>query len=154
MNKRRPTLHRITWTTEGLNFFLDVQGDVDDLRISQSERESGFAKGTLEDAKKLTDIIIAALGVVEHRVKLEKSYEVSFWFGAAKIVVGVSLNGSSPGPISDKLEQAFAEVGDVYVKNQEMWDDAQEVESDSDGESEDESDSEQDRSDMEEETMM
>ncbi len=129
MNKHRPTLNRISWTTVALNFFLELQWDIDELRISKGERKQGFAEGTLEDAQKLLQNIIKQLGVVEHRVRRYMEYQKDFWFVAIQDTTG---EFSDNIPESDKLEKAFNEVGDVYVKNQQMWDNAEEVKTDSD----------------------
>lgn len=147
MNKDRPTLNRISWTTVGLNFFIDLQGDIDDLRISKNERDQGFAKGTLEDAAKLTHIITNQIGVVEHRVRRAQEYEKGIWYAAIQEEPLVTNNNI---PESDKLELAFSQVGDLYVKNQQMWDDAQEVVTDDESDDEEEGNvSEEDGSDME-----
>ena len=63
MNKKKPTPDRVGWTTEALNFFLDFQEDIDNLRISKKDREEGFAAGTLRDANIICNQIIAKLGV-------------------------------------------------------------------------------------------
>jgi hypothetical protein len=150
MNKHRPTANRISWTTVGLNYFLEMQGDIDDLRITKNEREQGFARGTLEDAAKLTEMIVKQIGVVEHRVRRYKVYTKSFWYAA---IQDPTDEFPSYTPESDALEVAFAEVGDIYVKNQQMWDNAEEVESDEEV-YDDEQISDEDGSDMEDDVNM
>jgi hypothetical protein len=152
MNKNRPTLHRICWTTLGLNFFLEFQGDIDDMRITKKEREQGFASGTLEDAAKLTALFVKHIGVVEHRVKRYKPYTKSFWYAAIQDETSEFVNHT---PESDLLELAFNQVADIYVKNQQMWDDAEEVETDEENDEENDEDvSDEDGSDMEDNIVM
>ncbi len=60
MNKHRPTEERVSWTTTSLNLIMDVYHDVDDLRISHTDREEGFVKGTIADAAKITNHLVQA----------------------------------------------------------------------------------------------
>jgi hypothetical protein len=62
MNKNKPTARKVIWTTKALNFFLEMHGDIDNLRINKTEREGGFAAGTLEDAAKLCKFITKFIG--------------------------------------------------------------------------------------------
>ncbi len=62
MNKNKPTARRVIWTTKALNFFLEMHGDIDNLKIHSTQRSDGFATGTLEDAEKLCKFITKFLG--------------------------------------------------------------------------------------------
>ena len=57
MNKQKISRNRISWTVPALNNTMDIQHDIDNLRIEENEKEPGFVKGTLEDAIKITAYI-------------------------------------------------------------------------------------------------
>ena len=141
MNKRRVTAHRVTWTTEALNFFLEMHGDIDDMKISSANRVNGFPRGTLEDAQIIYQIIVDKIGVSSLRLAVTKEFRITFWYREPPAdLVHTEV-------MSDKLETAYNNVTDLYVTHQNMWDDAEEVNNDSDF-------SDSDRSDMEEEVLI
>ena len=45
MNKYKPTEHRLTWTAEGLNVFLPIYNDIEELQISKKNDNQQFANG-------------------------------------------------------------------------------------------------------------
>lgn len=57
MNKAKTTENRLSWTVPSLNHTMEIQHDIDNLRIEGDETEAGFVKHTLEDAYKITDHI-------------------------------------------------------------------------------------------------
>ena len=138
MNKKRPTPDWVGWTTEALNFFLDFQEDIDNLRISKKDREEGFAAGTLRDANIICNQIIAKLGVNPGDIMKAQVYKTDFWYSEV-----AKANVKEAEPESNKMETAFGKVGDLYVDHQKTWDNATEVEDiASDDEAEDMDDNE------------
>ena len=142
MNKNRPTARRVSWTTIALNFFLELYQDIEELRIRKKEREKGYAAGTLADADIIYNNVSKKLGVVKTRLDVVREYSVIFWY------VAIPANIGELPPPSDQLETAFGKVGEIYVKHQQTWNNAEEVELvDSEGESE------EDGSDMDDEDL-
>ena len=138
MNKKRPTSDRVGWTTEALNFFLDFQEDIDNLRISKKDKEEGFAAGTLRNANIICNQIIAKLGVNPGDIMKAWVYKTDFWYSEA-----AKTNVKEAEPKSNKMETVFGKVGDLYVDHQKTWDNATEVEDiASDDEAEDMDDNE------------
>ncbi len=64
MNKLKPIGKRVIWTTQALNFFLEMHGDIDNMKIQKNERTEGFAAGTINDANKLCKFITNNLGIL------------------------------------------------------------------------------------------
>ena len=123
MNKKRPTPDRVGWTTEALNFFLDFQEDIENLRISKKDREEGFAAGTLRDANIICNQIIAKLGVNPGDIMKARVYKTDFWYSEA-----AKANVKEAEPESNKMKTVFGKVGDLYVDHQKTWNNATEVE--------------------------
>ncbi len=76
MNKNRPTAYRVSWTTEALNFFLELHADIDDMKIRSAERVNSFANGILHDANLIFKHLVKILGVVPKRLNVVKRYSV------------------------------------------------------------------------------
>lgn len=123
MNKNRPTAGRVSWTTEALNFFLEFQEDIDNLRITKEDREQGFATGTMNDAMLIYNRIVEKLGVTNAEIMKYKVNQTNFWYSEEE----KSKVNNSP-PVSNTIKAAFGEVGDLYLKHQHTWDNAAEVE--------------------------
>ena len=57
MNEGRTTENRISWTIPALNFFMDVQHDLNSLRLTKKDCWATHVKSTLQDVIKLAKII-------------------------------------------------------------------------------------------------
>lgn len=57
MNRNKASRDRIDWTVPSLNNTMDLQHDIDELRIEEEEKEPVFVKGTIEDATKIAEYI-------------------------------------------------------------------------------------------------
>ena len=64
INGHCPTDNRISWTTEGLNIFLEIYRDFFNLCISKRDGGIKFVEGTMEDVNKLWLLIFRKFGVV------------------------------------------------------------------------------------------
>lgn len=49
MNKDRATENRIEWTTEGLNVFLPIYEDIQDLQIKNTNRAPNLSTGICQN---------------------------------------------------------------------------------------------------------
>jgi hypothetical protein len=58
MNKNKPTVNRIKWTTTALNHFIDLQHDIDSIKISKTKPTAAFVKNTQEDADNISNILL------------------------------------------------------------------------------------------------
>ena len=58
MNKGKTTEGRLKWTTLALNHFMDVQHDLDGLRISKKDQQVQFVQDTQKEADKITAVIV------------------------------------------------------------------------------------------------
>ena len=127
MNGHSPSPNRIGWTSIALNPCLRIQKGFRDLQITKESRQDGFVKGTLKDSKKLGDHICEILGTSASRCRMSRKWYSNWWYKEVGNAVEVE-------PISNRLEEAFQKVGDLYVKHQYIWDNAEEVEEVSDNE--------------------
>ena len=110
-----------------LNSCLRIQKGFRDLQISKESRQDGFVKGTLKDSKKIGDHICEVLGTNASKCRMNQKWYLNWWYkeiGAVEVLE----------PISNSLEVAFQKVGDLYVKHQYVWNNAEEVEEVSDNE--------------------
>ena len=120
MNGPSPTMSRIAWTTPALNHCLEIQQSVRDMQISSDTRANTFVNGTTEDSEKIEEYIISKLGVFIRTTSVRK-WRSNFWY--------LPNNGDETLPIvSDLLKIAFGKVGDLYLKHQNTWDEAEQVE--------------------------
>ena len=125
MNSHSPSPNRIGWTSIALNSCLRIQKEFRDLQISKESHQDGFVKGTLKDSKKIGDHICEVLKTNASKCRMNRKWYLNWWYkeiGAVKVLE----------PISNSLEVAFQKVGDLYVKHQYIWDNAEEVEEVSD----------------------
>lgn len=141
MNKKRPTPHRVEWSSEALNEFMPVHSDIDNLRITKEEREEGFANGTEDSANIMYRAIVRKLTLQHDTHTQQHAYRANFWYTK---VVKITQNKA----VSNLMEEAFNRVVDLYLKHQGTWDDAEEIEEFVEGED----DSEEEESSDEEET--
>lgn len=116
MNKYRPTVERIKWTTTALNHVIGIQQEVDNLQIKKEEREAGFVIGTQRDVNIIYEHIIANLGTSMEEIDIGRNYDPGFWYFDD---VDRQLSQDLP---SDKLELAFSEVPNWRSKHAELWD--------------------------------
>lgn len=137
MNKARTTKERIEWTSEGLNTFLPVYKDIEDLQIVKRDRGMVFVKGTAEDTRALLAYITGKF--VGQRLRTAREWDPSFWYE------------QDQPDLADKkipshyVEKSFRHVVDVYLRHQHGWDTTQQVEVVDFNESESESDSDDER---------
>ena len=121
MNKSRTTDNRVKWTTLALNWLLGLFEDVENLQIKKKDATNNFAKGTLQDAKKIYNIIAKRIGVEFKDVKVVRGWRANYWYEKDVEIANVV-------PPSNIVEKSFAEVADIYIKHQKTWDNAEEVE--------------------------
>ena len=138
MNKNRVTARRVQWTTEALNFFLVLHKDIEELQISGTEREDGLAKDTLQDAGIIYEEIIKELGSSPLEIEVNRRYSRFYFLKQPDVENSISV------PMSHELEHAYNNVTEMYVKHQNMWDNAEEVNLESDFSDSDRSDNEED----------
>ena len=110
-----------------LNPCLRIQKWFRDLQISKELRQDVFVKGTLKDSKKIGDHICEVLGTNASKCRMNQKWYLNWWYKEIRAVKVLE-------PISNSLEVAFQKVGDLYVKHQYVWDNAEEVEEVSDNE--------------------
>ena len=127
MNGHSPSLNRIDWTSIALNSCLRIQKGFRDLQISKESCQDGFVKGTLKDSKKIGDHICEVLEINTSKCQMNRKWYSNWWYKEIRVVEVLE-------PISSSLEVAFQKVGDLYVKHQYVWDNAEEVEEVSDNE--------------------
>lgn len=142
MNKNRVTANRVT--SEALNFFLEIHGDIDNLKISSTDREKGYAKRTLEDAELIYNNIVDKLGIAPTRIAATKHYRRAFWYN------DTISNMPVTEPMSNVLDSTYDKVQDLYEKHQNMWEvDGDQVMDESDDSDTDSDSANQSDSDME-----
>ncbi len=123
MNKHRPTLNRISWTTQALNFFMDIYDEIKQLKITKHDRSEGLVRGTAEDVDTICVYITNKLGVTSNRINRRKTYTTNYWYTNNQKKSVENIN-----PVSDNLAAAFEKVGDLYIKHQHTWDNTEKVE--------------------------
>lgn len=130
MNSTRNTDHRITWTTESLNFVLPLYEEIKKLRISKEDREATFVKGTLDDSAKITHVIVDRIGKLVARTNLnlleigtehddhtqEQEWDPAFWAPPTDAATIYKRNCPSV-----TLESAWNKVGDLFLQHSELW---------------------------------
>lgn len=136
MNKQKISRNRISWTVPALNNTMDIQHDVDNLRIEENEKEPGFVKGTLEDAIKITayikqvilrykSYIIKTNNAIQKLASSESGeYDATFWYQRAEHIPEPKKNKPhlrEALPPSDKLEKAYAEVPTWHARHKKVW---------------------------------
>lgn len=126
MNKNRSTLGRISWTTESLNFFMEIAHDIAGLREKKDSNDITFIKGTKEDVSMIENMLTAKIGdlniqLLARRPKVTQ-YSTRYLYNWNK-----SVDVTEQTPPSDLLEAAFSRVADTYIEHQESWDDASRV---------------------------
>jgi hypothetical protein len=126
MNGSSPTLSRISWTTLALNHCLVIQQSIKDLQISSESRKEKHVKGTAEDSDRIFNFLNLKLGLFV-RSTSKRAWHSNFWYPPETEEEGLPIP-------SDQLETAFGKVGDLYLKHQEGWDEAEAVEANSDSE--------------------
>jgi hypothetical protein len=127
MNKNRPTVERVSWTTTALNHFLVLYEDLMSLQITKEERNTEFANGTQQDVGLIYQVISKKMRTDPREVSRKIAFDIAFWYNEEPEFD----HNTRP---SDRMEEAFDQVGDLYVKHQTMWDDTEEVESASEDE--------------------
>ena len=114
MNKMKPTVSRIQWTTTALNYFLDLQHDVDSLRISKNDIMATFTKETQKDEDSLTTVITSSVDVTPEQLNQNNLYDVIFWYLAD---APANLPNDPP---STSLEQVFGQVHVWHKKHKKV----------------------------------
>ena len=127
MNSHSPSLNWISWTLIVLNPCLRIQKGFRDLQISKESHQDGFVKGTLKDSKKIGDHICEVLGTNASKCWMNWKWYSNRWNKEIRAEEVLK-------PISNSLEVTFQKMGDLYVKYQYVWDNAEEVEEVSDNE--------------------
>lgn len=143
MNKYRTTEHKVEWTTQGLNVMLPVYHDAHNLTESHSTSEASYVRGTQADVDKLVEVICARLGT--NNIEWPVAWQPDIWYSAPQPDL------AEDSPPSDFLENAWAQMGDVYIRHQYTWGDELDVMdiddlSSSESESSDSSDEDSDQS--------
>jgi len=139
MNKNKPTASRVIWTTKALNYFLEMHGDIDNMRIQKTERSERFADGTLRDANKLCKFITNNLGITSVKINRKKAFTPTFWYAnnddvdiqgilSCQKVFFLQLICIDKSTVSNKLEEAYSRVTEKYIKHQRNWNSADSVE--------------------------
>lgn len=116
MNKKKPTIERIKWTTVALNFFTDIQQSIDNLVISKKDQPNSFVKGTDNDIMKINNYITTKLGATTRRLLVRREFDPAYWYQQA---VEKDITTRIP---SDLMEICFAEVPGWHKKHAEVWD--------------------------------
>ena len=131
MNKGNVSENRICWTAESLNSSLDIHKDISDLQISQTNRQNVFVRGTISDLNIICQFITQKTEKSNGKSIKSNKWDSKYWS---------TIRDDSPnvGRPSNTLEEAFSSIGDYYLSNQNMWDNAEQVEEASDDDSEDE----------------
>ena len=120
MNRERPSENRISWTTVALNHSMGIQQSIKNLRISRKEVHDTMVAGTVHDSNILHKFIQSRVGISVPLLKKKKHWAKDFWYD--------SPQEETHSRASDKLEEAFNNVVDLYLKHQNMLDDAEKVE--------------------------
>ena len=114
-----------------MNSSLNIHKDIENIRISASERQETYVRGTIQDSERIRDFIDRKSSDKAGKLEKNTRFDSKYWFEVRNDTPNV-------GRPSDKLEEAFSSVGDYYLANQTAWDGAEEVEVASDDEVEQE----------------
>ena len=113
MNSSRPSENRIKWTTLALNHFLPLFRSISGLRILKAPQSLGkLVRNTEEDAYVLSSWISRLL--IENRGSIRQfaAWDCQIFYSDHS-----DLDITEP---SDKLEQAFSNIADHFIRNQKM----------------------------------
>ena len=111
-----------------LNHCLRIQQSIRDLQISSESRENTYVKGTAADSDWIYNFLVLKLGLFV-RSTSKRAWHLNFWYPQE------TEDKNFPIP-SDQLESIFSKVGDLYLKHQEGWDEAEAVVANLDSENE------------------
>lgn len=118
INGHSPTDHRISWTTVGLNIFLEIFRDIYNLRIGKRDVGVKYMMGTLQDVNKLWLMIHQKLGVV--LAGDVREWSADFWYEERKTELSKTLRPSK------LLEKSHRQVIRLYFLQQNnVWDNAE-----------------------------
>ena len=95
---------------------MDLQHDVNSLKISKSNNKATFVKRTQKDALHLTAAITEKIGETPDDLYQQHPYDVTFWY-----LADVPENMPNVPP-SDSLEEAFGEVHVWHERHKKVWD--------------------------------
>jgi hypothetical protein len=121
MNKGNVSENRIQWTTLALNHCLPLHNDIKNLRICKEDRRTEFPGGTVTDAHHLQAVLTTKLGVTPTNLGKFTKFKGGLWYTGEIAVDPIEIP-------SDRLEMAYSNVSDFYIKHQDVWDSAEEVE--------------------------
>jgi hypothetical protein len=123
MNKGNTTENHIGWTTKGLNIFLNIYNDIEDLQIIRFTCPSGFVAGTVEDVGKMYMLISRKLSTNFQLMQQQNvAWQPRFFF---QDIPENILEVNHPSIL---FELSWTKVQKWYVKHQNMWDDAEQIE--------------------------
>ena len=118
---------RIEWTTQALNSSLHIHKDVQELRIRKEEVEQTFVTSTLVDSNKVLKHIKEKLAFQKRTPARLHRFDPNCFY----VVRDPDLKDGRP---SNKVEEAFSNVADFYIRHQATWEEADEIEIASDDE--------------------
>ena len=168
MNTGRTSEDRLSWTTEGLNAMLPLYDDVQALQISAEERSESFIAGTLKDAATLQNAITSSLRL--RSATTRTLWKADFWYTVPMPDLVPPTNPDRKKMYyrwfselattcpSEKLHNSWFSFVNVYLRNQQTWNnEPTAVLVDvimSDNESDDEEADEDDLSEIEDEDLL
>lgn len=113
MNGAHVSEYRLGWTSESLNFTLPLQKSIGDLRISHANIQNKQVSGTSGDVAKLVEHITKKTGLNNSALTSKKIFDATFWYTHNPL----EHNITRP---SDGMEEAYAKIGDWYLKHQKF----------------------------------
>ena len=120
MNTGVVTEGKLEWTSLGLNLLLSVYRDFESISKKDTTTDPSFVKGTAADVAKIYQKIVHKLTLVPHRNR--RVWNSQCWYNE------IPEEFRRFAPPSDKLEEAFSSVANLYVSHQYGWDNAEEAE--------------------------
>ena len=113
MNSVNPSEGRVELTTESLNFTLDIQKSLRDLRNRRKDSSPKWIRGTIEDVDRLHAEIVRKLGDPARRLPARRRFAATHWYN-------IDTEFTQTTSTSDRAESAFEAVAEWVLKNSKM----------------------------------